>query len=60
MHSAHITAMETIDPRIDAIYEADPQLRFVGAGTIADVLKAADATGITIIREPVLVPEATR
>lgn len=38
--------MEIIDPRIDAIYEADPQLKFIGPGTIADVLKAADAAGI--------------
>ncbi|WP_354214606.1 hypothetical protein [Arthrobacter sp. UYCo732] len=38
--------METIDPRIEEIYEADPQLRFVGAGTIADVLKAAATAGI--------------
>ncbi|ACL42245.1 hypothetical protein Achl_4294 (plasmid) [Pseudarthrobacter chlorophenolicus A6] len=38
--------METTDSRIDAIYQADPQLRFVGRGTITDVLKAAEATGL--------------
>lgn len=40
-----MTFMETTDPRIAAIYEADPQLKFVGPGTIADVLKAAAAAG---------------
>jgi len=44
--SAHMTVMEIIDPRIDAIYKADPQLKFVGPGTIADVLQAADKAGI--------------
>jgi hypothetical protein len=38
--------MENSDPRIDAIYEADPLLKLVGPGTITDVLKAAAATGL--------------
>lgn len=46
-----MTAMETMEARIDAIYEADPQLRFVGPGTIEDVLKAAEAAGITLRKE---------
>lgn len=45
--SAHITPMKTLDSRVDAIYAADPQLKFVGPGTISDVLIAADAAGIT-------------
>jgi hypothetical protein len=46
-----MTGMENSDPRIDAIYEADPLLKLVGPGTITDVLKAAAKAG--------LVPEAT-
>lgn len=38
--------MENNDPRIDAIYEADPLLKLVGPGTIADVLKAAAKAGV--------------
>jgi hypothetical protein len=38
--------MENTDPRIDAIYEADPLLKLVGPGTIADVLKAAAKAGL--------------
>lgn len=38
--------MENTDPRIDAIYEADPLLKLVGPGTISDVLKAAAAAGL--------------
>jgi hypothetical protein len=38
--------MENTDPRIDAIYEADPLLKLVGPGTIADVLKAVEAAGL--------------
>jgi hypothetical protein len=38
--------MENNDPRIDAIYEADPLLKLVGPGTITDVLKAAAAAGL--------------
>lgn len=41
-----MTRMTTTDPRIGAILEADPLLRFVGDATITDVLKAADAAGI--------------
>lgn len=41
-----MSSMDTTDPRIGAIYEADPQLKFVGPGTIDDVLKAAEAAGI--------------
>ncbi|MFB9713996.1 hypothetical protein [Arthrobacter methylotrophus] len=40
--------MENIDPRIDAIYEADPLLKLVGPGTITDVLNAAAKAGLSI------------
>lgn len=38
--------MENNDPRIDAIYEADPLLKLVGPGTITDVLNAAAKAGL--------------
>lgn len=43
--AAHMVRMTTTtDPRIAAILEHNPTLKFVGAGTITDVLAAADAT----------------
>lgn len=38
--------MSITDPRVDALREADPLLKYVGPGTIEDVLKAAEKTGI--------------
>lgn len=43
--SAHMTGMEHItDPRVQAVLTQNPQLKFIGAGSIADVLDAAEAT----------------
>lgn len=47
-----MTTMETTDPRIDAIRETDPLLKFVGNGTIVDVLDAAEKAGVAIVQEP--------
>lgn len=41
-----MSRMTTTDPRVGAILEADPLLRFVGDATLSDVLKAADEAGI--------------
>lgn len=41
-----MTPMDNTDPRIDAIYEADPLLKLVGPGTITDVLSAAAKAGL--------------
>lgn len=38
--------MSITDPRVDTLREADPLLKYVGPGTIEDVLKAAEKTGI--------------
>ena len=46
-----MSSMENTDPRIDAIYEADPLLKLVGTGAISDVLNAAAKAG--------LIPDAT-
>lgn len=46
-----MTAMEqTIDPRVAAIQNHNETLKFVGAGTIADILDAAEATGALDIK----------
>lgn len=38
-------AMEhNTDPRVQAVLTQNPQLKFIGAGSIADVLDAAEAT----------------
>ena len=43
--SAHMSGMEhTTDPRVQAVLTQNPQLKFIGAGSIADVLDAAEAT----------------
>ncbi len=41
-----MVCMDNIDPRIDAIYEADPLLKLVGPGTIIDILNAAATAGL--------------
>jgi hypothetical protein len=44
--AAHATDPEaSSDPRIDALRCFDPALKFVGSGTIADILSAATALG---------------
>lgn len=46
-----MTAMEqTLDPRVTAIQNHNQTLKFVGAGTIADILDAAQATGALAIK----------
>jgi hypothetical protein len=46
--SAHMGSMakntETADARVAAVLEHNPMLKFVGEGTIADILDAAAAT----------------
>lgn len=41
---------QTIDPRVAAIQNHNQTLKFVGAGTIADILDAAEATGALEIK----------
>lgn len=49
--SAHMTGMEqntietTVDPRVEAVIAENPLLKYIGEGSIADVLDAAVATG---------------
>lgn len=44
--SAHMTGMEqNTDPRVEAVIAENPLLKFIGEGSIADVLDAAVATG---------------
>ncbi|QOD06014.1 hypothetical protein [Pseudarthrobacter sp. BIM B-2242] len=41
---------QTTDPRVTAIQNHNKTLKFVGAGTIADILDAAQATGALSIK----------
>jgi hypothetical protein len=38
-------AENTIDPRVEAVIAENPLLKYIGEGSIADVLDAAVATG---------------
>lgn len=43
--SAHMGSMEqTTDPRVTAVLAHNPTLKFVGVGSITDILDAAEAT----------------